>query len=182
MPVGFSQRLLSVLQLTRMALVFTAIADGWAAMLIWAAWRAGADQPYTVYVTHSRLIAVALVSVGVGVAPMTMSPFAAWLITQMDWRAALAVIALLVWATLIPAALFARRPPAIEISPGTVAETTQDKSMTLREAFVSWPFIVLAVTFFACCAAHAGPRNPLRSPANNRRDTRPLHDPVHSSP
>ena len=29
--------------------------------------------------------------------------------------------------------------------------------MTLRDAFVSAPFIVLALTFFACCAAHAGP-------------------------
>jgi MFS family permease len=29
--------------------------------------------------------------------------------------------------------------------------------MKLRDAFVSAPFIVLALTFFACCAAHAGP-------------------------
>jgi MFS family permease len=29
--------------------------------------------------------------------------------------------------------------------------------MSLRDAFVSLPFIVLALTFFACCAAHAGP-------------------------
>jgi len=29
--------------------------------------------------------------------------------------------------------------------------------MSLRDAFVSAPFIVLALTFFACCAAHAGP-------------------------
>src|SRR5258708_18967587 len=29
--------------------------------------------------------------------------------------------------------------------------------MRLRDAFVSLPFIVLALTFFACCAAHAGP-------------------------
>src|SRR5262245_44500156 len=61
--------------------------------------------------TH-RGLAVSLVSVGVGVAPMTMSPFDAWLITQMDWRAAQVVLAVLVWATLIPAALFVRRPPA----------------------------------------------------------------------
>jgi len=27
----------------------------------------------------------------------------------------------------------------------------------LRDAFVSAPFVVLALTFFACCAAHAGP-------------------------
>jgi MFS family permease len=106
------------------------------------------------WISERRGLAVALVSVGVGVAPMTMSPFAAWLITQMDWRASLAAIAVLVWATLIPAALFARRPPVREMSP---AEAAQENPMTLRDAFFSAPFIVLAVTFFACCAAHAGP-------------------------
>jgi len=49
---------------------------------------------------------------GSAVAPMTMSPFAAWLVTQMDWRGAQVVLAVLVWATLVPAALFVRRPPS----------------------------------------------------------------------
>ena len=66
------------------------------------------------WMTEHRGLAVALVSVGVGVAPMTMSPFAAWLITQMDWRSAQVVLAVLVWATLVPAALFVRRPPAAQ--------------------------------------------------------------------
>src|SRR5258706_431486 len=64
------------------------------------------------WMTEHRGLAVSLVSVGVGVAPMTMSPFAAWLITQMDWRSAQVVLAVLVWTTLVPAALFVRRPPA----------------------------------------------------------------------
>ena len=105
------------------------------------------------WITGQRGLAVSLVSVGVGVAPMTMSPFAAWLITQMDWRSAQFVLAILVWATLVPAALFARRPPAVSTAePGATGA-----SMNLRDAFVSAPFIVLALTFFACCAAHAGP-------------------------
>jgi predicted MFS family arabinose efflux permease len=82
-----------------------------------------------------------------------MSPFAAWLITQMDWRGAQTVIAVLVWATLIPAALFVRRPPAAQAGQGGV----EGAPLKLRDAFVSMPFIVLATTFFACCAAHAGP-------------------------
>ncbi|HVJ12845.1 MAG TPA: MFS transporter, partial [Burkholderiales bacterium] len=61
------------------------------------------------------------------------------------------VIAVLVWATLVPAALFVRRPP---VAPVVVAEKSPLK---LGEAFLSAPFIVLALTFFACCAAHAGP-------------------------
>ena len=105
------------------------------------------------WMTTHRGLAVALVSVGVGVAPVTMSPFAAWLITQMDWRAALGVLAVLVWVTLIPAALFARRPPATPAA----EQAAEGPPIKLRDAFVSAPFIVLALTFFACCAAHAGP-------------------------
>jgi MFS family permease len=108
------------------------------------------------WISEHRGLAVSLVSVGVGVAPMTMSPFAAWLITQMDWRAAQVVIAVLVWATLIPAALFVRRPPQQAPTMGS-GKTVEESSMKLRDAFVSFPFIVLALTFFACCAAHAGP-------------------------
>jgi MFS family permease len=65
------------------------------------------------------------------------------------------VIAVLVWATLIPAALFVRRPPAAQ---SLVEEGTgEGPAMRLKDAFASAPFIVLALTFFACCAAHAGP-------------------------
>ena len=112
------------------------------------------------WMTTHRGLAVALVSVGVGVAPMTMSPFAAWLITQMDWRAAQVVLAVIVWATLVPAALFVRRPPAEPAADGqgeAQAGIDTGPPMKLRDAFVSAPFVVLALTFFACCAAHAGP-------------------------
>ena len=110
------------------------------------------------WIKAHRGLAVSLVSVGVGVAPMTMSPLAAWLVTQMDWRAAILVLAVLVWATLIPAALLVRSPPAQE-PPGARGEgTTSEKpDMSLGQALRSLPFVVLALTFFACCAAHAGP-------------------------
>src|SRR5919108_6652756 len=91
------------------------------------------------WISEHRGLAVSLVSVGVGVAPMTMSPFAAWLITQMDWRGAQLVLAVVVWATLIPAALFVRRPPA---EPATQQGADAGPRMGLREAFVSLPFIV----------------------------------------
>jgi MFS family permease len=107
------------------------------------------------WISEHRGLAVSLVSVGVGVAPMTMSPFAAWLITQMDWRSAQIVLAVLVWATLVPAALFVRRPPAAP--PGVEQGGAGGAQMSLRDAFFSAPFVVLALTFFACCAAHAGP-------------------------
>jgi 4-hydroxybenzoate polyprenyltransferase len=62
MTTRFSERLLSVLQLTRMALVFTAIADSFAAMLLWAGREGGAD--YLGYLSTRRIVAVGLVSTG----------------------------------------------------------------------------------------------------------------------
>lgn len=108
------------------------------------------------WISGHRGLAVSLVSVGVGVAPMTMSPFAAWLITQMDWRSAQLVLAVLVWVTLVPAALFVRRPPAAQPSFES-AGAAPGGEPSVGKALRSAPFIVLALTFFACCAAHAGP-------------------------
>ena len=47
--------------------------------------------------TH-RSLAVSLVSAGMGVAPMTISPFASWLISTYDWRTAQFSIAILAWS------------------------------------------------------------------------------------
>ena len=63
--------------------------------------------------TH-RSLAVSLVSAGMGMAPMTMSPLAAWLVSIYDWRTSLLIIAALAAAVMIPVALLVRRPPALE--------------------------------------------------------------------
>ncbi|MGH8742182.1 MAG: MFS transporter, partial [Burkholderiales bacterium] len=109
----------------------------------------------TGWLPQSRSLAVSLVSVGVGVAPMTVSPFAAWLLTTSGWRSAQLVIGLLVWVLLLPAALLVRQPPgtAGHADAGKTAIAPGEVSAALR----SLPFIVLALTFFACCATHAGP-------------------------
>jgi MFS family permease len=102
-----------------------------------------------------RSLAVSLVSVGVGVAPLTLSPFAAWLVSWTDWRTAQLIIGVLVWALLIPAALFVRPTPVAAEDSGAApsAGVTGSAGAALRSA----PFIVLALTYFACCAAHSGP-------------------------
>lgn len=64
-----------------------------------------------------RALAVSLVSAGMGMAPMTMTPLAGWLITTTDWRTAMAVMGLVAWGLLVPAALFVRAAPAV---PGEV--------------------------------------------------------------
>jgi MFS family permease len=109
----------------------------------------------TAWFDRHRSLAVSLVSVGVGVAPMTISPFAAWLVSGHDWRTAQLTIGVLVWVLLIPASFLVRQAAAPE---GTQASAAaEESSMSMREALRSAPFIVLAVTFFACCAAHSGP-------------------------
>ena len=44
------------------------------------------------WIEQHRSLAVALVSAGMGVAPLTIAPFASWLITTYDWRTAMLVV------------------------------------------------------------------------------------------
>jgi MFS family permease len=97
-----------------------------------------------------RGLAVALVSAGMGMAPLTFTPFAGWLISTHDWRTAMAVMGVVAWALLLPAALLVRRPPAATAGP---ADAPPDAGRALRTP----QFLVLGGTFFLCCAAHAGP-------------------------
>jgi MFS family permease len=89
-------------------------------------------------------------------APLTISPLASWLITHYGWRAAMFDIGLLAWVVVIPAALFVRRPPVIVQSPAQVA-ATDDRKISVGKALTSPQFLILAFTFFLCCAAHSGP-------------------------
>ena len=102
-------------------------------------------------------LAVSLVSAGLGIAPVTVAPFAQWLLLSgYDWRTAQLVIGLVAWAVLLPAALLLRRPPAMA-SAATAAAGPAGAGFTARQALGSRQFVVLAATFFACCLAHCGP-------------------------
>ncbi|MFL6730485.1 MAG: MFS transporter [Sphingomicrobium sp.] len=105
--------------------------------------------------TH-RSLAVSLVSAGIGMAPMTMSPLAAWLVTHYDWRTALLIIAGLAAALMIPASLLIRRPPALA-APAAGPKSAAGAEMSVAEAVRSPQFIILVLTNFFCCATHSGP-------------------------
>src|SRR5687768_14648956 len=111
----------------------------------------------TGWITRHRSLAVSLVSAGVGVAPMTVSPFAAWLLQSTDWRSAQLTIGLLSWALLVPAALFVRPAPVATGDAAQASAANDGPPLSVGDALRSTPFIVLAATFFACCATHAGP-------------------------
>lgn len=111
----------------------------------------------TAWFDTQRALAVSLVSAGMGVAPMTISPFAAWLITHYDWRTAMAVIGTLSWVLLIPAALLVRQVPQTGNADVTAAGNPNPPAARVSTALRSPQFIVLGLTFFLCCAAHSGP-------------------------
>ncbi|WP_028346095.1 MFS transporter [Bradyrhizobium murdochi] len=112
-----------------------------------------------VWFENNRSLAVSLVSAGMGVAPMTISPFARWLISSYDWRTAMMIVGLMAWALLIPAALLVRQPPVARPSalPASLAGNDPEAGWSVAGALRSPQFLVLALTFFACCAAHSGP-------------------------
>jgi MFS family permease len=107
--------------------------------------------------TH-RSLAVSLVSAGMGMAPVTMSPFAAWLISIYDWRTAFQIIAVFVAVVMIPVSLLVRRPPALEAAPAMAGEgAAPQPQMSVRDAVRSPQFLILLATNFFCCATHSGP-------------------------
>ena len=109
--------------------------------------------------TH-RSLAVSLVSAGMGMAPMTMAPFAARLVSIYDWRTSMLVMAALAACVMIPVSLLVRRPPALD-RPGpavpAAAAVGPNSGMTRADALRSPQFIILLLTNFFCCATHAGP-------------------------
>jgi len=109
--------------------------------------------------TH-RSLAVSLVSAGMGMAPLTMSPLAAQLITHNDWRTTMEIVAAVAAGVMIPVAFLVRRPPALEaaaMGETVPAEAGETVAMTAGQALRSPQFMVLLATNFFCCATHSGP-------------------------
>jgi MFS family permease len=107
--------------------------------------------------TH-RSLAVSLVSAGMGMAPLVMSPLAAWLVSNHDWRTSMQVLACVVAAIMIPVSLLVRRPPALESAQAAVSgDDAPPPDMSIAQAVRSPQFIILLATNFLCCATHSGP-------------------------
>ena len=106
--------------------------------------------------TH-RSLAVSLVSAGMGMAPMTMAPLAAWLVSHHDWRTSMQIVALIVASIMIPVSLLVRRAPALAGGPSAPSGDSAQADMTLAQALRSPQFIILLLTNFFCCATHSGP-------------------------
>jgi MFS family permease len=106
----------------------------------------------------NRSLAVSLVSAGMGMAPIVISPLAARLVSIYDWRTSMLMIAGLAAVVMIPVSLLVRRPPALETANVAVSPGVEPQSaMSVGQALRSPQFIILALTNFFCCATHAGP-------------------------
>ena len=112
----------------------------------------------------NRSLAVALVSAGAGTAPLTVAPFARWLIDAYAWRPAMLIVGIAATVLLLPAALLTRRPPVVlnvaPPAPGVptpAAALAAAPSLSVAEALRTPQFAALAAAHFACCAAHSGP-------------------------
>jgi MFS family permease len=109
----------------------------------------------TRWFTRNRSLAVALVSAGLSLGSTIMGPLARWMTTSYDWRTAMLVIGDLAWLLIIPAALLVREPAAPR--PGATAASGEGGEFTVAQALRTPQFAAIALTNFACCAAHSGP-------------------------
>jgi predicted MFS family arabinose efflux permease len=92
-----------------------------------------------------------------GVAPLTVAPFASWLITTYDWRTAMLVIGIFASALLVPAAFLVRPAPQAAAPAATGGANAPEAEWTVAQALRTPQFITLALAHFCCCAAHSGP-------------------------
>jgi MFS family permease len=107
--------------------------------------------------TH-RSLAVSLVSAGMGMAPMTMSPLVAWLVSNHDWRTTMLILSAVVAGIMIPVSLLVRRPPALKAASSSPSDGGAPQTgMSTAQALRSPQFIILIATNFFCCATHSGP-------------------------
>ncbi|MBI4611025.1 MAG: MFS transporter [Candidatus Rokubacteria bacterium] len=114
----------------------------------------------TTWFAANRGLAAGIVSAGNGFGLLVISPLSRWLISTFDWRAAMLILGNLTWLVVIPAALFIRNSPGertrtLEATPA--AATPDGSGFTAGAALSSFPLWVIALTHFACCAAHSGP-------------------------
>jgi MFS family permease len=103
-----------------------------------------------------RGMAAAIISAGNGLGILALSPLSRWLIDQFDWRVAFVALGNLAWIVVIPGALLLRSAPGRARADGATPGDTPP-ALGIGRVLGAWPIWAIALTHFACCAAHAGP-------------------------
>src|SRR4029450_6213293 len=111
----------------------------------------------TKWFTTNRGLAVGIVSAGGGAGILLISPLIRWVTSAYDWRVAMIVLGDLAWLVTIPVALLIKNAPsdmgAVALGGAAALHRDFDTMQVLRAP----QFWAIALTHFACCAAHAGP-------------------------
>ncbi len=110
----------------------------------------------TKWFTARRGLAVALVSAGIGLGILIIAPLARALTSAWDWRVAMLVLGDLAWLVIVPVALLLREPARSHL-PAADAPRPTGRPYTMRGVLATPQFWAIALTHFACCAAHSGP-------------------------
>jgi len=103
---------------------------------------------------HRRGLAASIVSSGNGLGTLALAPLTRWLINNYDWRTAFLILGEIALVVVIPAALLLRQAPA---AGRPASRPAPEPALTARRLWTFWPFWAIALTHFACCAAHSGP-------------------------
>jgi MFS family permease len=110
----------------------------------------------TLWFEQRRALAISLVSSGIGVAPLTISPAASWLVVEYGWRDTQFVLGAVCLLLLLPAAWLIQRPASATAGQTDGISGNDFRVMTVS-AFRSKAFALLALTSLASCGTHSGP-------------------------
>src|SRR5206468_599049 len=111
----------------------------------------------TKWFTASRGLAVGVVSAGGGAGMLAISPLVSWLTSAYDWRVAMIALGDLAWLVTIPVALLIRNAPAEMGAVALGGAAVSQRNFSTGQVLRAPQFWAIALTHFACCAAHAGP-------------------------
>jgi len=111
----------------------------------------------TKWFTANRGLAVGIVSAGGGVGMLVISPLVSWLTSAYDWRVAMIALGDLAWLVTIPVALLIRNAPAEMGAVARGGAAAPQRNFSTGQVLRAPQFWAIALTHFACCAAHAGP-------------------------
>jgi MFS family permease len=100
-----------------------------------------------------------IATLGVGLGPMVMAPFATYLITNFDWRVAFIALGIIAWLVVIPLSRFLKKDPSEigaltqEVKPysddaGAKVATLPPAGLSLFQAFRTRSFWLIIACFF----------------------------------
>src|SRR5881296_762568 len=111
----------------------------------------------TKWFTASRGLAVGVVSAGIGLGTFLMAPVSRWLTSLFDWRVAMLLLGDLAWLVVIPVALLIRNAPSDMGAVALGGRSAPQRDYSTAQVLRAPQFWAIALTHFACCAAHSGP-------------------------